>query len=235
MNLNTLTALISVSLDEEHEPLIGTVPTLVNEALRQICQRRSFNCMKLTIPFTLNITGGAPFVYTLPATYKELQSGPHPLRNIGSPQAYLGSLWRIFTRQEAERMNITGMGLGERIAFMEQNTAGIWTVNFLGPIDMGYLPPLPNFEIDTYSFLADVALPTDENDLMRKYPMLVLEYTKWLIFSLKSDEETIRMKNESLRMINGNGSPEYPGLFNQASADDASRALRGRTSRMGGI
>lgn len=233
MNLNTITVLLTVALDEAHEPWVGTVPTLVNEAIKQLCQRRSWNCMKLTIPFTLNITGFGPYTYALPSTYKELQSGPHPLRNVNTP-AYLGSLWRIFTRQEAERLNLVGLGLADRVAFLEQNAAGIWSVNFPGPIDMGYLPPSPNFELDTYSFLADVALPTDENDLMRKYPMLILEQAKFLVFSLGSDQESIRAKNESLRMINGDGSPQNPGYFNQASADDASRAIRGRTSRMGG-
>lgn len=233
MNLNVIQALLTVALNEAQEPWVGTVPTLVNEAIKQVCQRRSFNCMKVTIPFDLNVTGDGPYKYELPTTFKELQSGANPLRNVNTP-AYLGSLWRVFTRQEATRLNMVGLGIADRVAFLEQDAAGVWSLNFQGPIDMGYLPPTTQFEVDTYSFLPAVAAGADENELMRRYPMLILETAKMLVFSLGSDPDSIRAKREAMSMINGDGSPQNPGYFNQASADDSSRSVRGRTSRMGG-
>lgn len=233
MNLNVIQALLTVAMNEAQEPWVGTVPTLVNEALRHICLQRSFNCMKVTIPFDLDVTGPGPYKYELPANFKELQSGANPLRNVNTP-AYLGSVWRIFTRQEATRLNMIGLGIADRVAFLEQDSAGVWSLNFQGPIDMGYLPPSTQFEVDTYCFLPAVAAPTDENELMLRYPMLVLETAKMLVFSLGSDPDSIRAKREAMSMINGDGSQQNPGYFKQASADDAYRSVRGRTSRMGG-
>lgn len=232
MNLNTIQSLLSVALNEAQEPWIGTATTLVNEALNQIQQRRSFNCNKLTIPFVLNITGAAPYTYALPLTFKELQSGPYPLRNTNQP-AYLGTHWRIFTRQQVNELTFTGVGVADRTAFIEQDASGQWSIYFPGPLDVGILPVMTNFEVDTYSYLPPVVNPTDENDLMRKYPMLVLEYAKMLVFSLGSDEDSKAAKQESMRMIDG--TPGFTGYFARASADDNSHTVRGRTSRMNGF
>jgi hypothetical protein len=63
--------------------------------------------------------------------------------------------------------------------------------------------------------------------------MLVIEMCKFLVFSLGSDADSIAMKQEASRMIEGG--PGFTGYFRQASADDNSHAVRGRTSRMMGF
>jgi hypothetical protein len=233
MNLQTISALAAVGLSSAQEPWLGTLPILINEALNQIQQRRSWNCMKVPLQFILPVTGPGPYAYALPATFKELQSGANSLS--ASSTAFFGnSIWRIFTRQEVNRLQQIGTNVSERTAFLEQSPAGIWSVNFPGPLTMGTLPPDTNFNLDTYSFLPPVVLPTDENDLMAKYPMLVLEFTKFLMYSLGADEDSIAAKNEATAMINGKPGG-FAGYFAQASADDASRATRGRTMRFGGF
>lgn len=232
MNLNTIQSLLSVALNEAQEPWIGTVPTLVNEALNQVQRRRSFNCNKATIPFTLSVAGSGPYTYNLPATFKELQSGPYPLRNTNQP-TFLGTNWRIYTRQQVNNLTFMGVGVADRAAWIEQDSTGQWKIYFAGPLDMGIMPPSTNFEVDTYCFLSPVVNPTDENDLMAKYPMLILEWAKMLVFSLGSDDDSKAAKQECLRMIDG--TPGFIGYFAQASADDNSHSVRGRTSRMGGV
>lgn len=234
MNLQTMSALISVALGPKQEAWLGTIPTLVTEALNQIQQRRSFNCMKATVPFTLSTTPvNGYLVQALPATFKEVQSGVNALRAVDPDVLYGNSLWRIYTKQEVVRLRLIGVNVSERTAWLEQASSGIWSVYFTGPMDNGLMPPSNQFELDTYSFLAPVALPADENDLMRRYPMLVIETAKFLVFSLGSDEESVAAKNESLSMINGKSG--FVGYFVQASADDNSHTVRGRTSRMGGF
>jgi hypothetical protein len=231
MNLNILSALVAVSLKQKQEPMLGTITTLINEALNQIQQRRSWNCMKLSIPFNLNVSGPGPFTFALPSTYKELQSGPNSLyATDGTP--YGNSIWRIFTQQEVFRLTQIGVNVAERTAYMNQDTTGIWTIYFPGPMDEGSLPPDTSFTVDTYSYLAPVSAPTDENDLMRRYPMLVLEFCKFLVFSLGSDPDSIAMKQEASRMIEGG--PGWTGYFKQASYDDLSHQMRGKTTRMDG-
>lgn len=235
MNLRVMSALIATALGPKQEAWLGTIPTLVTEALNQIQQKRSFNCMKLTIDFSLSMTGPGPFTYALPATFKESQSGVNTLR-ASNETPYGSSLWRLYTRQEVNRLQQIGVNVAERTAFLEQAPSGIWSIYFPGPLDAGTLPPDTMFSFDTYSFLDPVSDPADENDLMRRYPMLVIETAKFLVFSLGSDEESIAAKNEAARMINGDGTPKgWVGYFPQASADDNSHTVRGRTSRMGGF
>ncbi len=237
MNLGQMQTLVTLALKSAQEPYMGTIPTLINEGLNQLCQRRSWQCMKLTIPFSLNVTGPGPFTYVLPATFKELQSGANSLyASDGTP--YGNSLWRIFTRQEVNRLTQIGVNVAERTAYLEQDPANsnLWTIYFPGPMDQGSLPPDSQFMVDTYSFLPPLANPGDTNDLTTRYPMLVIEMCKFLVFSLGSDQDSIAMKNEALRMINGDpNNPLDIGYFRQASADDNSHAVRGRTSRMMGF
>lgn len=234
MTLKQMQALITVALPGTHEPLMGTIPALINEALNQIQQRRSFNCMRTTFPFTLNVSGSAlgPYTQVLPANFKESQSGYTTLRNVSTEQ-YIGAPWRIWTKQEVQRNNLLGVNVSDRMAYIDQDSTGVWTMYFPGPLTQGYLTPIPDFEFDIFAYLPAVAADTDENDLMRKYPMLVIEYAKWLVFSLGSDDESKTAKVDAMSMINGR--PGFPGYFAQASNDDASHKIRGRTSRMGGF
>jgi hypothetical protein len=228
MNLQTLSALVAVGLGSRQEAWLGTIPALINEGLNQIQQRRSFNCMKLTISFNLDVSGPGPFSYALPTTFKELQSGPNALyATTGAP--YGNSIWRIFTRQEVMRLTQIGINVAERTAYLEQDPTNNnqWTIYFPGPMDEGSLPPDTTFSVDTYSFLSPVVNPTDENDLMKRYPMLILEQCKALVYSLGSDPDSIAGKNEALKMT--------AAYFSQASADDNSHSVRGRTSRMMGF
>ena len=234
MNFGIIQALTRLALPTGMEARFGVIPTMINEALNQLQLRRSWNCMKATITFTLPATGPGPFTYALPSTYKEQQSGVNCLRAY-TLAPFGNSIWRVFTRQEVQRLRQIGVNVAERTAFLEQDVNGIWTIYFPGPLDEGTLPPDTNFEFDIYQMLPAVSALTDENDLMRKYPMLVLEMTKYLIFSIGSDEDSTNAKNEALRMINGDPSQGMVGYFTQASLDDNSRNVRGRTSRFGGF
>lgn len=231
MNLATLSALTTLALKTAQEPWMGTIPALINEAMNQIQQRRSFNCMKTSFTFTLNVTGPGPYAQALPATYKESQGGANALRATdGTP--YGNSIWRLFSKQEVFKLTQIGTNVADRVAYLDQDATGIWSLYFPGPLDQLFLPTDTNFTFDIYQFLAPVAAAADENDLMRKYPMLIMEYCKFLVFSLGSDPDSIAMKAEALTMINGK--PGFIGYFTQASADDESRKRRGRTTRMGG-
>lgn len=233
MNLALITTFTNLALKTVQEPWIGTVPSLINEALNQIQQRRSWSCMKVEFDFTLNVAGPGPFVQALPATFKEPQGGPNGLRaSDGTP--YGNSIWRLYSKQEVFKLTQIGTNVADRVAYLDQDSTGIWSLYFPGPLDQLFLPTDTAFAFDTYQYLAPVAAATDENDLMKRYPMLILEYCKMLVFSLGSDEDSMAMKRESQLRIDGDGSPNYPGLFRQASADDTSHQNRGRTWRMGG-
>lgn len=240
MNLDVLSSLTTVALGPAQEAWMGTIPTLLNEGLKQIQTRRSWNCMRTSIQFAISGVSSPPFTYALPSNFKELQSGVHALRAVGPDVDYTwgGGLWRIFTQQEVAKVRRIGQDVASRIAWTDQDINGVWSIHFPGPFCPGDLPSGTQFEVDIYQFLPPVAALTDENDLMRRYPMLVLEYCKFLVFSLGSDADSIAAKNEAHLMINGKpgtpGQPSTPGYFFQASADDNSHNVHGRTSRMGG-
>lgn len=234
MNLAVLTTFVNLALKTAQEPWIGTVPTLINEALNQIQQKRSWNCMKVEFDFTLNVSGSGPFVQALPATFKEPQGGANDLRATdGTP--YGNSIWRLYSKQEVFKLTQIGTNVADRIAYLDQDSTGIWSLYFPGPLSQLYMPTETAFAFDTYQYLVPVVNPTDENDIMKRWPMLVLEYCKFLVFSLGSDADSIAMKNEAKRMIDGTpGNPLDIGYYRTACADDVSHQNRGRTWRMGG-
>jgi len=222
MNLGQYIALLNDSVKADVQR--GMLPTFVNLAVKELCRRRSWQGMKGTISFTIASGNGQA---NLPSTFKEPQSGLNALRAVSAltPTGY--DMWYLYSKQELERLGVIGVGAPDNKAYIDYNGT-----NFI-IVTLGQSGVDTNFVLDAYSFFADVSLPTDENYLMREYPLLVLEQAR--VYSYRHgamDEDGV---GERMIAMSENSQQEAERLFAIASADDAYRSIRGRRFRMGGF
>lgn len=202
---------------------LGIIPTWVNLAQKEICRRRSWQFMKFPVPFTIPFGNGQA---TLPANFKEPQSGINPLR-ANSVQSVTGfDLWFLYSKQEMERLGVIGVGAPDRKAYIDFDGTNYIIVT-LGQVGLD-----TSFLLDSYVFPADAVLDTDENFLMREYPMLLLEQAKVYAYRHGAMDE-----DSGPRMFDlaNQSQLEVERQFLIASADDGYRSVRGRRFRMGGF
>ncbi len=203
----------------ELDKQIGLFPVFVNEAIKELCRRRSWAKMKDVVTFTVLTGNGSA---ALPSNFKEPQSGINPLRGINVPNLVGGfDLWTLYSKQEIKRLVAIGCGVVDRKAYID-NVAGVATVFLQGQPGTDI-----NFELDSYLFPADLALGTDHNFLTDDYPFLVLEQAK--VFTYGQDG-----RNPDAPAQRDIAQKEVERLYSIAIQDDAYRTVRGRRFRMGG-
>lgn len=221
MNLGQMVALLNDSTKADVQ--LGIFPTFVNLGLRELQRRRSWRCMMLPVSFTIPSGNGQA---TLPSTFKEPQSGLNALRAQSSLTPTGFDMWYLYSKQELERLGVIGVGAPDNKAYIDFDGT-----NFI-IVTLGQVGIDTNFVLDSYSFLADVALPTDENYLMREYPIMVLEQAR--VYSYRHgamNEDT----GDRMLQMSENSQQEVDRQFAMASADDGYRQVRGRRFRMGGF
>jgi len=204
--------------------LLGAIPTLMNDALKQIQQRRSWSCMKNMI--TLTIPSGQSSV-ALPATFKCPQRGKNPLKG-SNPLSVVGYVpWVLVTKQELERLQMIGQTTTDRRASIFQE-GGVWKLTMAGYL-AGFVFSAPydtTFNLDAYSYLPKLTAAADTNDFLEQYPQMVLELTKELVYALDDSDDN----DDAIQRAHS----RYDDEFQRCSIDDANREVSGRDIRMGG-
>jgi len=206
------------------DELLGAIPTLMNDGLKQIQRQRSWSCMKAVI--TTTIPAGQVSI-ALPSNFKEPQRGKNPLKG-SNPLSAVGYVpWVLVSKQELERLQMIGQTTTDRRATVFQD-GGSWKIMMAGFND-GFAVAATydvTFHLDAYAFLAKLTNATDTNYFLEEYPQMVLEKTKELVFALSGEDDDVAKAQVA--------NQRYTDEFQRASIDDANREVAGRNFRMGG-
>ena len=116
MNLQELQSLVHFSTKADVQ--LGVFRTLVNNALLEIQQMRSFTFMKQTLSLTIDPDEVST---NLPANFKEPQGGKTPLRALDPSDAVGFERWYLMTKQEVMNLELIGTNTAERKAYIEFN------------------------------------------------------------------------------------------------------------------
>jgi hypothetical protein len=216
MTLGVLQSLVQSAV--KNDVLYGAIPTMLNQACKDIEQARSFRGMKTTLKFTV-VSGASD--YQLPSTFKEPQSGYDPMI-VSTQDDAEATTWKLQSKQEIERLQRIGIATSDRQAFIDYSTDP--------PTLVLPAPALVNYSvsIDCYQFLPELTKTAPENWLTREYPMAVLWHAIALMFGLDN-------QNPNAAQLVQMYEQKYAIAFAAASADDAFREVRGRSYRMGGV
>lgn len=198
---------------------IGILTTWTNTALKELQRRRSWWGMKNTLTLTIPSGNGS---VDLPITFKEPQSGINPLRatdNNTNPPGFRN--WFLYTKQEIFRLLEIRVGAPDNKAYIDY-VDPVSTLNVMGQV----AGVSTIFQLDCYTYLADLAGATDHNYLTDNYPMMILEQAKVYAYRHVGTPDAVEMAI--------NCQQEADRQFMENSADDGFKAVRGRRIRMGG-
>jgi hypothetical protein len=189
----------------------------INQALREICQDVSFNCMRTSD--TVTISSGTSSAL-LPANFKELTPSRPPIHLVGTD----GALSPVdVTRREdiiklrsVFRSPIATSQTGSTQVFIENNGES-WTLNIIGDADSDTA-----FDVSYFRILPDLEDDDDSNYLTTTYEDLVESKLKAIAFAKVNDPLSTFWETK------------YEIAKRRASGDDARRWTRGRRLQMGG-
>jgi hypothetical protein len=194
--------------------LEGSVGDFINQALKEIQDRRSFTCMKRKIDLTVPAGSGNETV-ALPEGFKELQKRPavHYVADDGS------LIPAEVVSEEEQVRRIWAFG-GTPIStrpprvYFERNEVGAV---------LGLVEPMiqaMNFRVKYYAYLPDLVLDSDTSPLIDSYLAMVLAKAKSIAFSDINDEAS--------RLFDG----EFEIKLAEAIRQDAYSEVAGRELRM---
>lgn len=245
MTLKEIRSLVHFSTN--NDILYGAFTSMVNEACRQIQSKRSFTWMQTKLELLVEV--GDPYV-VLPINYKEPIRGVVNLMVAGQ-DGVAATSWTIRTQQEAldrfARLGVWDSNTayivseeGEwRLYFSQAPSQSEFTFIFLC---YSYQPKLTieKTVVNTPAtgdngepligpdgnpiVIQETFPPVETNYLLENYPMLVVEKTKELSFSLTGDTDKQAVSEQSFVL-----------QFAQAAAADEALRLSGRSLRMGGF
>jgi hypothetical protein len=189
----------------------------INQALREICQDISFNCMRTSS--TVTITSGNSSTL-LPADFKELTPARPPVHLIGTD----GALSPVdVTRREdiiklraVFRSPVATSLTGSTQVFIE-NDGQSWTLNLIDDADSD-----TDFDVSYFRILPNLEDDDDSNYLTITYEDLVESKLKAIAFAKVNDPVSTFWEGK------------YELAKRRASGDDARRWTRGRRLQMGG-
>lgn len=203
--------------------LAASLGDFINEALREIQNRRSWTCMKKNVNVSIApgaITDEGPDLegsqtVALPADFKELQKRPavHYIADDG------GFIPADLVTEEEQIHRIwafggTPMQTWPPRVFLNLNGND----NVLGIIEP--LSQALNFRVKYYAFLPDLSADADTSPLANSWPKMVLAKAKAIAFSEINDD--IWEKAES----------EFEKKLTEAIRQEAHAEVQGRETRM---
>lgn len=193
----------------------------VNQAVKELCDKRSWDCMKTQDDFTILQNTKT---IALPETFKELQ----PRNANGSPISYVlndpsnpGAVFPVegsFEAQEIRRL----WQFGGLVSFWFGHMRAYLKVDSSGAV-LGIATPAPEaltFRVDYYGYLPDLEAEGDTSPLAEAYPEMVIAKAKELALASINDAAAL-------------GNAQYcEGKFREASAKESHAALAGLNLRM---
>lgn len=228
MNFAEAQSLVHVTIKEDS--LLGVYPSLINQAIRDICGYRSWSFMRSILSPTIS-TGSASVV--IGDNFKELQGGHTPVTArtvVGSTPAPVP--FRVRSRMELERLLYSTAGANQftppreyslyaRDCWVEQ-VSGVWTIGVPYAIGTSAL----TLDVKCYTYPVDLVNDTDTNWFLSNIPMIVLNKSRQLALETSEDEKAI------------DRAPKFEAIFSRdlkrATAEDAYRDVAGHTVRSGG-
>lgn len=217
MNFGEIVSLVHNA--SEADNMLGTIPRMVNLAIRDIASMRSLAFMSDTIPLTI-VPGGSTSV--LPARFKEPHRGVNALRAVdNSTEGF--EPWKLVSKQELLKLQKIGTNIADTKACIEEIDEGVLQLRISGAAGVEDTPL--TFEMDCYLYPADLVNKTDTNPFTTGMEMAVIQRTLYLVYSLLPGRQKDLAKAAGLFKL------ETDGAF----AEDAARRVAGRTFRMGGL
>lgn len=168
----------------------------VNEALREIQNRRSWTVMKKTTPtsgvglITIGPGSGNNTV-SLPSDFKELQKRS-PVHYITDEGNFIPA--EVVTEAEQIRrvwaFNGTPVTTWPPRVFYERNASGA-VLGIIEPTTQAM-----NFRVKYYAYLPDLSADSDTSPFITLYPKMVIAKAKAIAFSEINDEAAAGFENE---------------------------------------
>lgn len=206
----------------QRSDLTADFPRYCNEAIREICLKRSWRCMKTRAQVTMSANTSSA---TLPSDFKELVNERSPIEHVSSDGLAIPS--DVYRREKLVRWD--AWLLNGQVVYSNTTTGRVALQVYIDDLDgepvLRTLRPLSTatvFNVNYYRFLPDLAEDEDENDLTVKYPAMCREKSKALAFADINDE--LAAAHEELFQVK----------FKEASAQDSYSAVAGTVFRMGG-
>lgn len=203
----------------KNDVLLGIIPEMINQALKDIQQLRSWRGMKTTLTFTIP-NGGV--TYALPDNFKEPQGGYNPML-VSTVDDAEATPWMILSKQEMGRLQRIGTATADRKAYIDYGVGPTPVLVLPGPALVDY-----QVSLDCYCFLPPLTTGNSDNWLTKEYAMIVVNKAIALTFRLDNQNPNFQAQSDVYTKY-------FRDDFKQASADDAVRETRGRSYRMGGV
>lgn len=202
MSLDFVTARTRLGVSVQRDDLASSYGDFINEALKEIQDRRSWTCMKKTTQVTIN-PGENPVAgdlgtdsegsqtATLPADFKELQKQP-AVHYVADDGGFIPA--DVVT--EAEQIHRIWAFGGTPVStwpprvFYERNGTDA-VLGVIEPITQAL-----NFRVKYFSYLPDLAADGDTSPFLTLYPKMVLAKAKAIAFTEINDPAAIAAEEE---------------------------------------
>lgn len=212
----------SLEVGVNRADLAADYPRYCNDALREICQRRSWRAMRtrgqVTIPANATST-------PLPSDFKELVNERSPIEQVNGEGLAIPS--DVFRREKLIRWD--AWLLNGQAVYINTVTGRVPLQVFIDDLDG---TPTLNvvraqvsallFNITYFRYLPDLAEDEDENGLTVNYPEMCKAKAKAIAFGDMNDD--LAASFEQL----------FEAKFTAAAGQDAYSAIAGTVFRMGG-
>lgn len=191
------------------EDSAGIYTTILNDAQKDICRRRSWQWMKTRTTLTLL---AAATTVALPSNFKEFTGATSP---VGVVVDGVEQPLEVWAPEKHKRR--TGTVLSSEIAVHLDDSVTPKVLDFIYALDSG---ASTSITVAYYAYLTDLAAAGDTNRLTLDHPDLLLNKAKALAFAAVNDPAAADF--EAL----------FEVQFRRASASDAYAQVTGTTLRM---
>jgi hypothetical protein len=199
-----------VSKGVQRADLEDLYPDFINEALREIQNRRSWTVMKDTT--TVTIPNGSSEI-ELPATFKEMQKSRPPVHAVCDDDVLM-PVDLVFEEQETRRSWTFGGLVYNYRVFLERSN-GSNKLKILVPATEDI-----ELRVKYYGYLPDLEADDDESPLANLYPEMVIAKAKAIAFTTINDPMEASMEET------------FEKKFIAATVQDAHADVAGRETRM---
>lgn len=191
-----------VKIGVDRDDLEDLYNDYINQAIREVENRRSFSYMKKSAPVTINPNEQT---VSMPDDFKELVRQTSPIvrvtdTNLGTPAI---TPCAIYSRQRLESMNSSfgtliaqTSGREQKVSILVDVDADKWFISLLSPS-----LEVINFRVNYYGYSERLTDNDAEHPLFTYYPNLVVAGTKYMIFQDINDPQKNETEQEFERQL----------------------------------
>jgi hypothetical protein len=213
-----------VSIGVQRGDLESHIGSVVNQAIKHLCDARIWTFMKTSAEVTIK-DGQSGVV--LPGNFKELTDPDSAVTTAGLDGNGPITI-QIIPKTEAQRLYQVGWGRAfpnyRGVKSINANTVPVYldwdrdvpSLNFVQPV-MGDI----TFRVDYYGYLEELVEDTDTNALTNSYPELVLSKSKGFLFEIINDDSAAALAEDAVQKY-----------YQRAAAMDSRKRISGVKLRM---